>query len=163
LQILKEILIRLSTATPPTCSITICMMYLTYYGFAFSDDEIDELALRVEAKTGRKRWEHSTNLDVVDTELLLEMKDKAGFLVPILGSWKTYTPDERLKNKTSLLNLRYATSPELPGPALNVVDVARESAHTKAATEWLSSLGYTDEEQEAILMWIRIPAVHTYK
>jgi len=39
-----------------------------------------------EAKTGRKCWEHSTNLDVVDIELL-EMKDKAGFLVPILGSW----------------------------------------------------------------------------
>lgn len=114
----------------------------------------------MEAKTGRKRWEHSTNLDVVDN-VLLEMKDKAGFLVPILGSWKTYTPDERFQNKTSLLNLRYATSPELPGPALDVVDVARESAHTKAATEWLSSLGYTDEEQEA--MWIRIPAVHTYK
>lgn len=84
---------------------------------------------------------------------------KAGTLFTILDTWKEHVHEEKFKNKQDLLAVQIWVSDECSsGPSYRME--AGLSKECKNAMEWLSSLGYTKEEQRA--MWVAIPGRHIY-
>ncbi|KLO19017.1 hypothetical protein SCHPADRAFT_899124 [Schizopora paradoxa] len=109
--------------------------FLTYYGFAFSKDELEDLARRIERKHSRLRSK-----------------------VYIEKTWKSdaRASERQLKDKEWLICVKTARTSKEPGSQFLV-----EEELLKGVVEWLEGLEYSSDDQEGLKA--AIPGIHFYE
>ncbi|KLO19019.1 hypothetical protein SCHPADRAFT_85737 [Schizopora paradoxa] len=123
--------------------------FLTYYGFAFSKDELEDLARRVRLQNP-ERYKTYDTLSLILGKLLLPKKK--GWLRVIEKTWHE-TTEERMKEKFWLICVKTWRTAEDPGLEFNV-----EEDYLVLLVEWLESLGYSSEDREKLK--VVIPGIH---
>ena len=127
--------------------------FLTYYGFAFSEDEFNELARRTRVFVREQGCDTEDNDDVSLIISVLRSPRKKGWLRLIGNTWNESGIEERLKKKFRLICVKTLWSVEDPGLEFKVEEELLEEA-----VKFLECLGYSNEERED--MKVVIPGIY---